>query len=1332
MRDTPTDSTILSLTSSNSSTTTHPSKVNSSSPMDVAPVSAVAAVTLSSYFIAENNNKGNNNNNSNNKVTPPSVDTAEMSMFHSFELATTKNRKLNFRAQNRQLHCSSFPEGPDADMSGSNAEIEKKNASTYTPLHQSIGSNESVSSTGPLTDSNQTEPGRGEDQGTTGKQLTPMEVRERLKNCVLNKRRNREMEAAFAQKSKTDCVDVINRTIPHCSFNGNANQCAGQKPLISGGSLDRSLQPNPANLRTQGQSFEQTETMLSSVVQSTQKGTSDSSNGHLGYDSLQSQCVGTTGQCSQKPHSQSINHRIGGDHLRKTMSEPSLKIRGVSSHRHRGRVERRHIGSNSVTAVAAAMATSNTSGSSYMPFSEEFYQHLASALQSRNVLGKNTGRFCNTSAENPTDGLVTPMDTSEADAEENRAIFSDRNAPFMSNRAMAELLTATATNTILKSTFDQIFRRQNVGEQAQSETIEHDSVQTNEFIHSAPSEYRASLPNLMQSSLLGSKQNCVVKNADAKGTRQNQSTRSSGIFGENRGRSSSTVSPRATSTGSTKAGRSTNQLLPRRHYSLGLISRTRSAPLGLAGGSNAMRYFSGIGTNASRLVGLNTNTSSATSAANALAMDAASYYHVTGSPSSQSCQPSPQASSEFETNNQTTQCNSQANEEEHGRNKVVKQLRKKLLERSEFVSADRSDMNAVMESTTGSTSVYRGVNPLLERTASSPVVNMTVTSRVDYPTQDSSFTTVLAYDLGMLTHQCTCQSDSNHPENPLRLISIWQRLQATGLAALCHHQPGRRASLVELQLAHRDVYTILFGSNPASRYRIDPSLLATVRLCRLACGGVGVDSDTAWHTAGHTAHAARLAAGCVIDLACRVLLGQCPNGFALVRPPGHHAEPGQAMGFCYFNSVAIAARRAQTYISASTISACNGLKHLDLNDDQHVPKAVPTETNKPRVLIVDWDVHHGNGTQTVFYNDPTVLYISLHRHDDGGFFPGTGAPEEMGSGPGLGYTINIAWPTGVSMTDADYLAAFRSIVLPVALEFQPDLVLVSAGFDAASGHPATLGGYNVSAAAFGWMTRLLCNEKLAGARVVLALEGGYELKSLCDCTEACVRALLLSAHERMASNGRLNNLPRLMPLSVEERDKIPHPASVHTLIRVAHLHSTHWACLRDPLDPAFISVPASTWLPDELEASADNHEVSTAQITIGTAEQRRYAKPITKQNQLDEGDDPSLNNLPANVTVTGTGMLCAVYDEDTPMNLTVRQTVSMDESSSTSSATGVLDLTDSKLHPKDPISASVGNFSTTDPNEAIAAVALAGLAGLRVTVAVPSANNTSSTNLLEK
>ncbi|OWK14793.1 HDAC5, partial [Cervus elaphus hippelaphus] len=159
------------------------------------------------------------------------------------------------------------------------------------------------------------------------------------------------------------------------------------------------------------------------------------------------------------------------------------------------------------------------------------------------------------------------------------------------------------------------------------------------------------------------------------------------------------------------------------------------------------------------------------------------------------------------------------------------------------------------------------------------------------------------------------------------------------------------------------------------------------------------------------------------------------NGFAIIRPPGHHAEESTAMGFCFFNSVAI------------------------------TTKLLQQKLNVGKVLIVDWDIHHGNGTQQAFYNDPSVLYISLHRYDNGNFFPGSGAPEEVGGGPGVGYNVNVAWTGGVDppIGDVEYLTAFRTVVMPIAHEFSPDVVLVSAGFDAVEGHLSPLGGYSVTA-----------------------------------------------------------------------------------------------------------------------------------------------------------------------------------------------------------------------------------------------------------------------------
>ncbi|KAM4563016.1 histone deacetylase 7 isoform 2-T2 [Odontesthes bonariensis] len=389
--------------------------------------------------------------------------------------------------------------------------------------------------------------------------------------------------------------------------------------------------------------------------------------------------------------------------------------------------------------------------------------------------------------------------------------------------------------------------------------------------------------------------------------------------------------------------------------------------------------------------------------------------------------------------------------------------------------------------TSGGVGCALGVHRPLSRTQSSPAsTSLTLPEKpLSLTAQDTSskprFTTGLVYDSQMLKHQCTCGDNSSHPEHAGRIQSIWSRLQERGLRGQCESIRGRKATLEELQSVHTERHVLLYGTNPLNRLKLDNRKLAGILSQRmftmLPCGGVGVDNDTIWNES-HTSTASRMAAGSVVELSFRVAKGELKNGFAVVRPPGHHADPSNPMGFCYFNSVAIAAKQLQHRLNVS------------------------------KILIVDWDVHHGNGTQEVFYNDPSVLYISLHRYDDGNFFPGSGSPAEVGSGAGKGFNVNVAFTGGLDppMGDAEYLAAFRSVVLPIAQEFSPDVVLVSAGFDAAEGNPAPLGGYKVSAKCFGFLTRQLMS--LAGGRLVLALEGGHDLTAICDASEACVSSLL--------------------------------------------------------------------------------------------------------------------------------------------------------------------------------------------------------------------------------
>ncbi|XP_064492512.1 histone deacetylase 5 isoform X5 [Pseudopipra pipra] len=283
-------------------------------------------------------------------------------------------------------------------------------------------------------------------------------------------------------------------------------------------------------------------------------------------------------------------------------------------------------------------------------------------------------------------------------------------------------------------------------------------------------------------------------------------------------------------------------------------------------------------------------------------------------------------------------------------------------------------------------------HPALARTQSSPA---SVKPPVPEGPPKHLFTTGVVYDTFMLKHQCTCGNTTIHPEHAGRIQSIWSRLQETGLLGKCERIRGRKATLEEIQTVHSEHHALLYGTSPLNRQKLDSKkLLGPITqktYAVLPCGGIGVDSDTVWNEL-HSSSAVRTAVGCLLELAFKVAAGELKNGFAVIRPPGHHAEESTAMGFCFFNSVAISAKLLQQRLSVG------------------------------RILIVDWDIHHGNGTQQAFYSDPHVLYISLHRYDDGNFFPGSGAPEEgvtcgcvpggQWAGSGLQHQHRLDWRRG--------------------------------------------------------------------------------------------------------------------------------------------------------------------------------------------------------------------------------------------------------------------------------------------------------------------------------
>jgi len=238
-----------------------------------------------------------------------------------------------------------------------------------------------------------------------------------------------------------------------------------------------------------------------------------------------------------------------------------------------------------------------------------------------------------------------------------------------------------------------------------------------------------------------------------------------------------------------------------------------------------------------------------------------------------------------------------------------------------------------------------------------------------------------------------------------------------------------------------------------------------------------LDPDT--YTSPESYEIALLAAGAVVDGVERVMAGSHRAAVAVVRPPGHHAERDRAMGFCLFNNVAVAAAHA---------------RHLGAR----------------KVAIVDYDVHHGNGTQHIFETDPRVLYVSTHQYP---YYPGTGAADEIGRDAGRGFTVNL--PLEVGAVDEDYQAVFDRVVAPALLQFEPDLVLISAGFDAHANDP--LGGMRVTTAAFGAMTAALRRvaEECCRGRIVAVTEGGYDLQALAASLDAAIGALDGSAADPM-------------------------------------------------------------------------------------------------------------------------------------------------------------------------------------------------------------------------
>lgn len=296
------------------------------------------------------------------------------------------------------------------------------------------------------------------------------------------------------------------------------------------------------------------------------------------------------------------------------------------------------------------------------------------------------------------------------------------------------------------------------------------------------------------------------------------------------------------------------------------------------------------------------------------------------------------------------------------------------------------------------------------------------------------------------------QTGSGHPESPTRFSAVVTAIERDAIITRLTPIEARDATLDELRRCHSSAYVDLVRRE----IKAGNPLLST--------------GDTV--ISGHSWEVALRAAGSALSAVDAVCSGRIANAFCVVRPPGHHATATRGMGFCIFNNVALAARHAQ---------------------QQH---------GIGRVLIVDWDVHHGNGTQDIFYGDETVFYFSTHQSP---WYPGTGGAHERGAGPGLGTTLNCPFPAGSGR--AEIFAACEKQLRPAMAQFQPELVLISAGFDSRRDDP--LGQFTLEDDDFADLTRMImaiARERAAG-KVVSLLEGGYNLSGLASAALAHVRAL---------------------------------------------------------------------------------------------------------------------------------------------------------------------------------------------------------------------------------
>ncbi|XP_028287029.1 polyamine deacetylase HDAC10 [Parambassis ranga] len=412
--------------------------------------------------------------------------------------------------------------------------------------------------------------------------------------------------------------------------------------------------------------------------------------------------------------------------------------------------------------------------------------------------------------------------------------------------------------------------------------------------------------------------------------------------------------------------------------------------------------------------------------------------------------------------------------------------------------------------------------------------------------------TALIYDEEMTNYKLLWVDPTCKIEVPERLSVSHEALVRNGLADRCISIPVREATDADILLVHSEEYLEAVKKTPYMT-------LEDLKEFTLQYG------DVYFHP--NIYHCAKLAAGAALQLVDSVMTGQVRNGMALVRPPGHHSMRSAANGFCVFNNVAIAAQYAKkTY----------GVK---------------------RVLIVDWDVHHGQGVQYCFEDDPSVLYFSWHRYEHQKFWPHLRESDydSVGKEKGAGFNINVPW-NKVGMKNSDYLSVFCHVLLPVAYEFCPDLVLVCAGFDSAIGDPEGL--MCASPDIFAHLTHLLMN--LAGGKLCAVLEGGYNLTSLAQSVCQTVQTLL---GDPVPQLGNLDG---------------PCTSALESLQCVRSAHRPYWSCLKHAADMPTSDISTKRIRLAEDEAKKKEEENSTEEVSWPVP-LKRVSPPVRCASVLPDG-----------------------------------------------------------------------------------------------------------------